>query len=510
MRKRLNAKNPPHPPFSKGGARSARGFSCAGISAALLAALTLAGCAVGPTYQRPEVPIPAQWQVDIQTANDLANTTWWDQFRDPVLNNLIQTALQENKDVQIAAARVEEFMGRYGVIRSEQFPQVGANADAARTRTSESGSLPSGTNPINTFQVDLGVSFELDLWGKLRSATEAARAQLLATEEAKRTVILTLVSQLASSYVQLLDLDQQLAVTQATLKIRSESVRINDLRFKAGLISELDYQQAVAEYQNAAVQVPRLERFIGQQENAISLLLGRNPGKISRGVTLDQLALPQVPGGLPSELLARRPDIQQAEQQLIAANALIGVAKAAFFPSISLTGLFGVASTDLSDLFKGPSKTWQFAGQLAQPIFTGGRLEGQLQAAEAVQQQALLNYQRVIQNAFAEVDDSLIAVSKLREQLKDQVAQVNALQRNVDLATLRYKNGYSDYLTVVDAERNLFTAQLQYVQDQGLLFVTLVNLYKALGGGWVNEAGKLSYSQVSQDQRKSPDSLTME
>ena len=263
------------------------------------------------------------------------------------------------------------------------------------------------------------MSFELDLWGKLRSATEAARAQLLATEEAKRTVILTLVSQLANSYVRLLDFDQQLTITHATLETRQESVRINRLRFQAGLTSELEYQQAVAEYQNAAVQVPLLERLIAQQENAISLLLGRNPGKISRGVTLEQLALPQVPGGLPSDLLERRPDIRQAEQELIAANALIGVAKAAFFPSISLTGFFGTASTDLSDLFKGPSRTWQFAGQLLQPIFTGGALTGQLQVAEAVQKQALLNYQQMIQNAFAEVDDNLIAVSKLREQLKD-------------------------------------------------------------------------------------------
>lgn len=454
--------------------------------------LALGGCSLAPIYERPDVPIPAQWQVDIQTANNLANTTWWEQFRDPVLNALIQTALQDNKDVQIAAARVEEYMGRYGVTRSEQFPQVGANADAARTRGSENGALPPGANPVNTFQVDLGVSFELDLWGKLRNASEAARAQLLATEEAKRTVILTLVSQLANSYVQLLNLDQQLVVTRETLGTRGESVRINGLRFKAGLISELDYQQAVAEYQSAAVQVPRLERLIAQQENAISLLLGRNPGTIRRGLTLEQLALPQVPGGLPSELLERRPDIRQAEQQLIAANALIGVAKAAFFPSISLTGLFGVASTDLSDLFEGPSRTWQFAGILAQPIFTGGRLEGQLQVAEAVQKQALLNYQQVIQRAFAEVDDSLIAVGKLREQLKDQAAQVNALQRNVDLATLRYQNGYSDYLTVVDAERNLYAAQLQYVQDQGLLFATLVNLYKALGGGWITEAEQMT------------------
>ena len=452
----------------------------------------LAGCAVGPVYERPETPIPAQWQVNIQQANDLANATWWEQFNDPVLTNLIQIALQENKDVQIAAARVEEYIGRYGVTRSAQLPQVGAAADAARTRNTENGGVSLGENPVNSFQIDLGVSFELDLWGKLRSATEAARAQLLATEEAKRTVILSLVSQVASSYVQLLDYDKQLNITQETLRTRGESVRINGLRFKAGLISELDYQQAVAEYQDAAVQIPRLERQIAQQENAISLLLGRNPGRIVRGKTLDELTPLQVPGGLPSELLERRPDIRQAEQQLIAANAQIGVAKAAFFPSISLTGLLGTASVDLSDLFKGPSRTWQFAGSLAQPIFTGGALTGQLQAAEAVQKQTLLNYQQTIQNAFAEVDNGLIGVVKLREQLKDQAGQLKALQRTVDLATLRYQNGYSDYLTVVDAERNLFNAQLQYAQSQGDLLAALVNLYKALGGGWVNVAEQMS------------------
>ncbi|MCB1825690.1 MAG: efflux transporter outer membrane subunit [Candidatus Competibacteraceae bacterium] len=464
--------------------------------------LALGGCAVGPTYERPEVPIPAQWEVDLQTANDLANTAWWEQFRDPVLNNLIQTALQENKDVKIATARVEEYIGRYGVTRSAQFPQVGANAAGARTRNTENGGVTLGENPTNSFQVDLGVSFELDLWGKLRSATKAARAQLLATEEAKRTVILSLVSRLANSYVQLLDYDKQLTITQATLQTRGESVRINGLRFKAGLISELDYQQAVAEYQNAAVQVPLLERRIAQQENAINLLLGRNPGRISRGVTLDLLVLPRIPGGLPSDLLERRPDIRQAEQQLIAANALIGVAKAAFFPSISLTGFLGTASTDLSDLFKGPSRTWQFAGQLLQPIFTGGALTGQLQVAEAVQQQALLSYQQTIQKAFAEVDDSLIAVSKLREQLKNEALQVKALQRYLDLATLRYQNGYSDYLTVVDAERNLYTAQLQYVQDQGTLYTAMVSLYAALGGGWVNQAEQMAAPPVAAPVKK--------
>jgi multidrug efflux system outer membrane protein len=462
---------------------------------ALALSAALAGCAaMGPDYERPQTPAPEQWRISIQQANDLANVRWWEQFQDPALNELIRIGLAENRDVKIAAARIAEFMGRYGVTRADQFPQIGANVDGSRTRVSESGGVIPVENPYSSFQIDLGVSFELDLWGKLRRATEAAQADLLATEEARRTVILTLVSQLANSYVRLLDFDRQLTITRATLKTRQESVRINRLRFQAGLISELDYQQAVAEYQAAAVQLPVLEKLIAQQENALSVLLGRNPGPIIRGKALENLTLPAVPGGLPSDLLERRPDLRQAEQQLIAANARIGVAKAAFFPSISLTGLLGTASGDLSDLFKGPSKTWQFAGQLAQPIFTGGALTGQLQVAEAQQQQALLNYQQTIQNAFAEVDNRLIEVAKLRDQLRDQTVQVKALQRYLDLATLRYQNGYSDYLTVVDAERNRYNAQLALIQNQGDLLIAVVNLYKALGGGWINEAEQMTAS----------------
>lgn len=457
----------------------------------------LGGCAVGPDYQRPAVETPTNWQIDIRQANDLANTRWWEQFQDPVLDNLVQTALQENKDVQIAAARVEEYMGRYGVTRSAQFPQVGADADGARTRSSEDGASPATSpNPINTYDVNLGVSFELDLWGKLRRATEAARADLLASEEARRTVILSLVSQVASSYLRLLDYDTRLGITRATLETRRESMRINRLRFQVGLTSEMDYQQAVSEYQNAAVQVPALEQLIVQQENAINLLLGRNPGPITHSDhTLKRLTLPQIPGGLPSDLLERRPDIRQAEQQLIAANAQIGVAKAAFFPSISLTGAFGTASTEFSDLFNGPSRAWQFAGQLTQPIFTGGALTGQLHVAEAVQKQAVLNYQQVIQTAFSEVDNNLVAVTKLQQQLGDEQAQVQALARYLELANLRYKNGYSDYLTVVDAERNLYTAQLQYAQDYANLFIAMVDLYKAMGGGWVQVAEQMTSDQ---------------
>lgn len=466
-------------------------------SVIVIALLCTACAAVGPDYERPVVEIPRNWQMNIQEANNLANMRWWEQFNDPILNELIGIALQENLDIKIAAARVEQYLGLYGATRSAQFPQLGLNADAARTRSSENSSAGALKNPINSYQLGLGATFELDFWGKLRRATESARADLLATDEARRMVIMSLVSQLAAEYVQLLGYDQQLIITRATLKTRKESMRINGLRFKAGLIGEMDYQQAVAEYQSAAVQVPLLEKQIAQQENAISLLLGRNPGQIKRGKTLNTLAALPIPSGLPSDLLERRPDIRQAEQQLIAANAQIGVAKAAFFPSISLTGLLGVASSDLSDLFRGPSRTWQFAGALTQPIFTAGQLSGNLQAAEALQQQALFNYQQTIQNAFAEVDNGLIDVAKLRDQLQDQGLQAKALQRTVDLANLRYQNGYSDYLTVVDAERNLFSVQLEYAQNQGNLLIALVNLYKTLGGGWIDQAEQLAVNVVT-------------
>lgn len=462
-----------------------------------LFALTFFGCMIGPDYQRPEVDSPQAWRFEDKDAKDVINTAWWEQFNDPVLSQLIQTALRENRDVKIAAARVEEFIGRYGVTQSALFPQVGAGAAGGRQRASEqTGPTPlegRGINPtFNSFDVVLNASWEIDLWGKLRRATEGARANLLSTEEARRTVILSLVTSVAGSYVNLRDLDKQLEIAKRTAKTREDSYNLFKLRFQGGVISELELSQVKSEYEQALSTIPVVEKAIAQQENSLSVLLGRNPGPISRGKTIDGLALPAVPAGLPSDLLANRPDIRQAEQDLIAANAQIGVARSLYFPSISLTGLFGWASMDLSNLFSGPARTWSWAAPLSAPVFTGGAIAGQIQVAEAVQQQALLLYQQAIQNAFREAEDSLIDQRRTREQMEAQARQVESLRNYARIARLRYDNGYTSYIEVLDAERSLFSAELSYTQTQGTLFQALVNLYKAMGGGWVVEADRMT------------------
>jgi multidrug efflux system outer membrane protein len=474
--------------------------------AAIALFAALAGCAVGPDYERPTVEAPAKYRFEDAQARDTANTRWWTEFGDKELERLIGIALAENKDVLIAAARVEEFYGRYGAQRGQQFPQVslGANSGSERASRVNVPPIPAPADvTANRIAVDLGVSFEIDLWGRLRRASEAARADLLAVEENRRTVILSLVSAVATAYVNLLDFDRQLEISRSTLRARTESLRIFDLRFKGGTISEMELQQVRSEYEVAVAAIPALEKQIAQQENNLSVLLGRNPGPLARGGTLEKLALPAVPAGMPSELLERRPDIRRAEQQLVAANARIGVAKAAFYPTISLTGLLGVASADLSNLFTGDARTWTFAGSLSQPIFTGGTLSGQLAASEAQQKQALYTYQQSIQIAFGEVENSLVDQAKTREQVAAQARQVEALGRYAYLARLRYENGYTSYIEVLDSERSLFQAQLQLVQSQGQLYFALISLYKALGGGWVDEAGKLS-PQPGVDISKNP------
>ena len=463
----------------------------------LLAAFSLFGCMMGPNYQRPSVDTPQTWRFEEKEAKDLANTAWWEQFNDPVLNDLIQTALRENKDIKIAAARVEEFIGRYGFTRAALFPQIGAGGGYGRQRISElTGPSPledTGGNPtFNSSQLFLNAAWEIDLWGKLRRSTEAARAELLSTEEARRTVILTLVSSVATTYIDLRDLDKQLEIAKQTVKSREDSYELFQKRFQGGVISELELSQVKSEYEQALSTVPQFEKNIAQVENFLSTLLGRNPGQIARGKTVDQLTLPAVPAGLPSDILVNRPDIRQAEQNLIAANANIGVAKSLYFPTISLTGLFGGASNDLDDLFKGPAKTWSWAVPATMPIFTAGAIAGQVRAAEAIQQQALLSYQQSIQIAFREVDDALIDQKKSREQIVAQGRQVESLRNYARIARLRYDNGYTSYIEVLDAERSLFNAELEYTRTQGVLFLSLVNLYKSMGGGWVVKAEELT------------------
>ncbi len=445
-------------------------------------ALLASGCMVGPDYVRPPVDAPAAWRLNEQDARDLANTAWWEQFGDPVLNDLVTTALRENKDLMIATARIDEFAGKYGFVRAGLFPQVGAGYEVSRQRNMPVGA----TDPVtyNSYSAVLNAGWEIDIWGRIRRQTEAANAQLLASEEGRNAVVLSLLGSVAGAYINLRNLDRQLEIARATAKSRGESYDLFKLRFEGGVISLLELSQNKSQYEEALASIPPLEKAIAQQENGLSVLLGRNPGPIARGKDIDQLMLPAIPAGLPSDLLERRPDIRRAEQDLIAANALIGAAKAAYFPTISLTGLFGYASPSLSSLFDGPSKVWQYGAPITMPIFTAGAIAGQVQAAEAVQQQALFGYQKAIQEAFREVDDALVNQDRTREQLLAQRRQVEALQQYASTARLRYDNGYTSFIEVLDAERSLFNVQLQYTQTHQVQLQAMVNLYLAMGGGW--------------------------
>lgn len=453
--------------------------------------LTLVGCTVGPDYVAPMVDSPGGWRIEFEEAQDLTNTVWWELFEDPVLDDLILTALRENKDIRIAAARVEEFAARVGIADSASLPQVFYGASGFRDRASRQTAVgvPAGVDRTSDFyDATINVGWELDIWGRIRRASEAARAELLAADEGRLTVLLTLVSSVATSYIQLRSLDKQLDIANRTLRTRAESVHLFKLQFQGGLISDLELAQVRSEYEDAAVRIPAIELAIALLENSISVLLGRNPGPIARGKSIDELVLPLVPSGVPSELLVRRPDLRGAEQALIAANARIGEARAAYFPRISLTGLFGYASDDLSNLAMGSASIWSIGGELVGPIFTGGALKSQVRASEAVQRQALVGYLQTIQTAFREVEDALISTQKAREQIVAQDRKVDALMDYARLARKRYDNGYVSYIEVLDAERRLFDAELARVLIQNDVYSSLVSIYKAMGGGWVFRA----------------------
>jgi multidrug efflux system outer membrane protein len=460
---------------------------CRGL---LILVMLLAGCSLAPTYERPPTDNPYAWRVDFKDAADTANTRWWKLFDDPVLDQLIDTALIENKDVRIAAARVEEFAARVDIFRSGYFPQIGYDGEATRNRASREvyggGSIPQ--RKYNNYTAAASLGWELDLWGRIRNATEAARAELLAQEENRRAVILSLVSAVASTYVNLRQYDRQLQVSKDTLTTRAESLRLFELKRKGGVVSDLEVAMVRTEYEQAAAAIPPIERQIALTENALSILLGSNPGVIPRGKSIDALVLPPVPAGVPSSLLERRPDIRAAEQALIAADARIGVARAQYFPTISLTGLFGYASESLSDLLQNSANVWSLGGSALGPIFTGGRVSAELRASEAVQRQALVGYLQTVQGAFRDVDDTLVSVQKTREQLVAEGRRVAALSDYARLALLRYNEGYTAYIDVLDAQNKLFDAQLQYVNIQGDVYTSLVNTYKAMGGGWIIKA----------------------
>jgi len=449
----------------------------------------MSGCVQGPEYAKPAVDVPAIYrfaQQPIRIEPQPGDELWWRGFGDQQLDALVGEAIASNRDLQVATARVDEFAAILAGTRSQAFPQIGYDVSGNRARASEE-KLPNFVNPLSTtFASVLSASWEIDLWGRIRRETEAARANLLATEEARRGVTLTLISSVVVGYVTLLDLDEQLRVTESTVAGRRHSLEIFETRFKGGWVSEFEVSQVRGEYESAVAQLPIIRQAIAVQEDALSVLVGRNPSPIARASDQDALHAPVIPAGLPSELLIRRPDIRQAEQQLIASNALIGAARALFFPKISLTGLLGFASGSLGNLFSGPARSWSFTGDVAGPIYTGGGLVAAVNQAEARRDQQFANYELVIQNAFRDVEDSLADLRHSAEVRDTVQRRVATLQRSVELATLRYENGYSDYLDVLDAERSLFNAQLQLASARGDYDRALVDLYRALGGDWTS------------------------
>jgi outer membrane protein, multidrug efflux system len=459
--------------------------------AALAVGLALTGCALGPDYRRPAVPAPDGWR-DGRPAADpasLADLTWWALFDDEELRRLVAAALEANKDLRIAVARVDQARAQLGVARAAQFPQIDAGGSATTNRFSDTV-LPRNQGGVtDLFSTSVDLTFELDIWGRLRRGTEAARAELLASEDARHAVVMTLVSDVAAAYFQLRQLDLELETTRRNVGSRQGSLQLVRDRFEAGITSALDLRQAEAELASTTAQIPDLERQIAQTENRLSVLLGRNPGGVSRGRPLvDQTFPPSIPAGLPSVLLERRPDIRQAEASLVAANARIGVAKAAFFPQISLTGFFGLESVALSDLFTGASRVWQFGPTLTVPLFNAGRNRGNLRLTEARQQEALIRYEQAIQQAFREVEDALIAHRKAREALAEQRVAVRASRDSLSIAETRYTSGLTSYLDVLDAQRTVLAAEVAESRTLLAQLVAVVQLYRALGGGWESEA----------------------
>ncbi|MGH9402972.1 MAG: efflux transporter outer membrane subunit [Terriglobia bacterium] len=448
----------------------------------------LAGCAVGPKYQKPSVALPQAWRAPASTSSSLGDLKWWALFKDPALQNLIRTALEQNKDLLGAATRVDQARAAAGVARSNQFPQVSLSASALRERLSRVGAFPFPPSfnvglPLYTIQPQ--VSYEADFWGRYSRATAAARDQLLATEAARKNVEIAVVSGVAQSYFTLRELDRELDITRQTVTSFKDSVRLTQIRFNGGVASELDLRQAETELDSAAAMIPALEQQIALEEDAISILLGHNPGAVPRGLQLTAQPLPPtVPAGLASTLLERRPDIAAAEDQLKAAYAEVGVAKAQFYPDIALTGSGGFESSILSKFVSGPAAIWETVASLSAPIFTAGQLRSNLRLAQAQEQEALVTYQQTVQESFREVDDSLISYQKTREQRIADESLVTAARSALDLANVRYSNGVATYLDVLDSERTFLNSELSLAQTQGNTLVAVVELYKALGGGW--------------------------
>jgi multidrug efflux system outer membrane protein len=457
----------------------------------LVLSLALAGCAVGPNYKRPLVPVPDRFYGEDPTAatavadaKSLADAPWWEVFDDPILKALIDEALRNGFDARVAAARVQQARAQYGIARSEFFPSVDYEMAWNRQRLDR---ILNPTGKAQTrFTVNVGVSWELDLWGRIRRLSEAALAQYLATEEARRGVMLSLVSDVAVAYLDLRELDQDLAIATSTTAAFQGTYDLFRRRLEGGAASALETERAEASLAHVAAQIPEIERAIVARENQINFLLGRNPQPIAREGSLPALP-PDVPPGLPSTLLERRPDIRQAEQLLIAANAGVGVAKADFFPRLSLTGVFGLVSPELGSLFESQSKAWSVGPTLVGPIFQGGRIKRGYEAARARWDEVRVSYEATIANAFGEVSRALVDRAKLVETGQERTREVAAYREAVRLANVRYNSGLSAYFEVLEAQQQLFPAEIALAQTRRDQLVAVVDLYRALGGGWQAE-----------------------
>jgi multidrug efflux system outer membrane protein len=448
--------------------------------------MLLGACAMGPDYERPEVPVPAEFRSTDVPGASIANIEWWELF-DEELSGLITTALQNNNELAIAVARIEEARALLGFVRADQYPNLDGTAGAGRGNTLPGTGAPGATD--NSFVLAADLTFEVDLWGKLRRSTEAARAELLATIEARNVVTITLVADVASVYLLLLDLDKRVEIARRTLETRQESLDIIQARFDRGIVPLIDVNQAQIELADAEAELASLKRDEQQSENLLSVLLGQNPGPINRTLgEEDKLYEIKVPAGLPSELLERRPDIRQASQELAAQTARIGVAEALRFPSLGLTGSLGLASNDLDDFISSDNRVWGISANLFGPIFDAGRNKARVEAERARTEQALNNYQLTVLRAFQEVEDALIDIHTYREEAEARERQKIAAQSAASLSRARYDGGVTSYLEVLESERSLFRAELLSSSTSRLQLVSVVTLYKALGGGWIMDS----------------------
>ncbi|MCO4892062.1 efflux transporter outer membrane subunit [Cupriavidus sp. WGtm5] len=453
---------------------------------AACAVATLGGCAIGPNYQRPQTPDVAQYRLDTGALAIAADSDWWNQFNDPALNALVDAALAGNYDVRIAAARIDEFRGQLMVARSGFFPQLNLSAAAARQSIGRlSGTqFASGTVTGNSYQLLANASWELDLWGRIRRQAEAAEASLWNAEYARRGVVLSLAASVVQGYATLRGLDAQLDVAQQTLASRASGLDIFRQRYEGGVISQLELAQAENDYYVAEGSIPPLRTAIAQTENALSVLLGRPPGPIERGKPIGELQAPPVGADLPAALLSRRPDVLQAEQTAIAANAQLGAAQALYLPAVNLSGLFGAVAASPAALWDSASRVWAFGAGLTQPIFQGGAIRGQVQSASAQREQAMLAYQGTVLAALADVNSALANGVETRTRLGSLRRQEQSLFIYADQAFARYEGGYSSYLEVTNAREKLFDAQLAAIQGQVDVLTGTAALYKSLGGGW--------------------------